>query len=82
MCVSVFSATCQDRLEFLAKFNPYRRGSASCPSVWPYLFSSNKIEILLILPENESHEQKVTYFLTDSVVFAQKTNSEESSLDD
>jgi hypothetical protein len=27
-------------------------------SVWLYLFSSNRIEIFLVLPENESHQQK------------------------
>jgi hypothetical protein len=35
-------------------------------------FSSNRIEILLIIPENESHQQKVAYPLAASVVFVRK----------
>jgi hypothetical protein len=38
-------------------------------SVWLYLFSSNRIEFLLVLAESESRQQKVTYSLADSVVF-------------
>jgi hypothetical protein len=41
-------------------------------SVWPYLFSLNRIEIFLVLPENESRRQTVAYHLADSVAFAQK----------
>jgi hypothetical protein len=42
-------------------------------SVWQYLFASNRIEIISVPPENESHQQKVAYSLADSVGFAQKT---------
>jgi hypothetical protein len=37
-------------------------------------FSSNRIEILFVRPENESNERKVAYFLANSVVFAQKSD--------
>jgi hypothetical protein len=40
-------------------------------SIWPYPFSSNSIEILLVLPENESRQQEVADSFADSVVFAQ-----------
>jgi hypothetical protein len=43
-------------------------------SGWRYLVSSNRIEIPLVRPENELHQQKVAYSLADSVVFAQTTN--------
>jgi hypothetical protein len=36
--------------------------------IWLCLFSSNKIEILLILPENELHQQKVAFSLPDLAV--------------
>jgi hypothetical protein len=36
------------------------------------VLSLNRIEILLVLPENESHQQNVAYFRADSVVSPQK----------
>jgi hypothetical protein len=45
---------------------------SNAPSVWQYLFSSNRIEVILVLPENEPHQQKITDSLADPVVFAQK----------
>jgi hypothetical protein len=41
-------------------------------SVWLYLFSWNRTEIVLVLPQNESHRQRAAYCLSDSVVFAPK----------
>jgi hypothetical protein len=38
--------------------------------------SSNRIEIVVILPENESHREKAAYSHADSVLFAQKRNYE------
>jgi hypothetical protein len=44
------------------------------PLLSGYIFSSsNRIEILLVFPENESHQQKMTYFLAGSVVLAQQS---------
>jgi hypothetical protein len=48
------------------------------PFPWLYRFASDKIEILLVFPENESRQQKAAYSLADSIVFAHKTNSEKS----
>jgi hypothetical protein len=45
------------------------------------LSSSNSFKILLVLPENESQQQRVVYSLVDSVVCGQKKNYEESSFD-
>jgi hypothetical protein len=41
-------------------------------SVWLYIFSSNRIEIFLVLPENKLHQQKVADSLADWVGSAQK----------
>jgi hypothetical protein len=38
-------------------------------SVSPYLFSSNKIETFLVLPENKSHQQKIADSVAHSAVF-------------
>jgi hypothetical protein len=35
--------------------------------------SSNRFEIFLVPPENESHQQKLTYSLADLAAFAQKS---------
>jgi hypothetical protein len=37
-----------------------------------YIFSSNRIEILLVLPENEPHQQNAVYSLVYSVLVARK----------
>jgi hypothetical protein len=46
-------------------------------SVWLYLFSSNKIKILLVLPENESPQRKVACSHANSAVLAQKQTNYE-----
>jgi hypothetical protein len=43
------------------------------PLLFGYIFlSSNRIGILVVLPEDESHQYKVAYSLADSVILAQK----------
>jgi hypothetical protein len=49
------------------------------PPLFGYIFfSSNRIEIFLVAPENESDQQKVAYSLANSVVFAKKKNYQKS----
>jgi hypothetical protein len=42
------------------------------PLLFGSIFSPNRIEILSVLPENESQQQKIAYSLANSIVFAQK----------
>jgi hypothetical protein len=73
MRVSEFSVTCQDRSELLITLDQYRRGSAECHLRFAISwFSSNRTGILLVVPENELHQQKIADSLGDSVAFAQK----------
>jgi hypothetical protein len=54
------------------KVGRYRRGSAECPFCLATFSSSNGIEILLVLSENELHQQKAAYPLADLVGFGQQ----------
>jgi hypothetical protein len=55
---------------------PIVAGQPNATSVWLYLLFSNRIETLLVLLENESHQSKGAGALADSVLFARKPNDE------
>jgi hypothetical protein len=77
---SKFPATYQDRSELIRVVDKMCLASSRfsrMPILFDYIFlSSNRIEILLVLPENESHQRKLVYSLADSVGFTHKTNDE------
>jgi hypothetical protein len=66
VCIGVFSHI-SGSAELLSKHDRYRRDSAKTTSIWLYLFFSNGIETLLVLPENESHQLKGAYHFAYSV---------------
>jgi hypothetical protein len=54
------------------KLDRYHRGSAEYHFCLAPSFSSNGFEILLVLPENELHQQKATCPLADLIGFVQQ----------